>query len=167
MRDSRYFLLYIVMTAAQIILCNFLNLSQYIVLSVLPMLVLCLPIRFEAISSMIIAFLTGLAVDFWSDGMLGLTSLALVPLAAVRRQIIVLVFGEEVYSRGENINMRRQGIVKMSLGILIASAAYFLIFVTVDGAGTNGFWFNVMRILLSTLVSTLVSVLLVSQFDTD
>lgn len=167
MRDSRYFLLFLILVVAQILLNDFLNLSQYLVLSILPMLILCLPIRFGTISTMIIAFLTGFAVDFFSSGMIGMTSLALVPLALMRRGIIVLVFGEEVYSRGENISMRRQGVLKMGLGILIASAVFFTILIAVDLAGTHSFWFFLLKLALSCLVSTIVSVFLSAQFDTD
>ena len=167
MRDSRYFLLFVILVIAQILLNDFLNLSQYLVLSILPMLILCLPIRVGTLSTMIIAFITGFAVDFFSSGMIGMTSLALVPLGLMRRGIVVLVFGEEVYSRGENISMRRQGVLKMGLGILISSAVFFAVLLMVDSAGTHSFWFYALKLFLSCLVSTIVSIFLSAQFDTD
>lgn len=167
MRKPGFFIIYTLLVLVQILLCNFLNLSQYMVLSLLPALVLSLPIRYGNIAAMIVAFITGFAVDFFSTGMMGLTSLALVPVAAARNGIISLVFGEELFSRGEDISVRRQGVPKMLLAFVMASALYFIVFVWADNAGTTSLGFNLLRVLLSSVISALVSVFISSEISAD
>jgi len=106
---------------------------------------------------MLIAFVTGFFVDFFTHGILGLTICALLPVAFCREWIIRLVFGNEVFSRGEDVNIERQGIAKVSLASLIATALFFLIYIWVDGAGTRPMNFNIIRFVLSCVVSMLVS----------
>lgn len=167
MRDGRFFLVFLILAVAQTILSNFLNLSHYLVLSFLPMLILLLPVHIGNVAGMITAFVLGFLVDLFSGGVPGLTSLALVPLAAVRHGIITLVFGEEVYARGENVTLRRQGVPKMALAILISCAVFFIVFIWADSAGTLGFWFCILKILLSSLVSTVVSMMLAGVLTSE
>jgi hypothetical protein len=77
----------------------------------------------------------------------------------------VLVFGNEVYSRGEEISVKKQGLVKMILSLLIATAIFFAIYVWVDAAGTRSFGFNLLRWFLSTLISAPVQLLLSGLLD--
>lgn len=132
---------------------NYLNLSQYLMIAFLPAMILCIHIDKGDIYSMIVAFITGFIVDFFVGGMLGLTSLALVPVALARRGIIRLVFGQEVFSRVENISIRRQGIGKMALGITMATALFLLVYIWADGAGTRPLWVNILKLALSLLAS--------------
>jgi len=82
MRHDR-FLTYTIIVIAQMLICNYLHLSHYVTVSILPVAILCLPSRVESIPAMLIAFATGLAVDLLSDGLTGLNTLALVPVAAM------------------------------------------------------------------------------------
>ena len=86
MKNGRFILLYLVLTLVQILLCNFFGLSRYMLVSVLPVLILMLPLGTGSIIAMLIAFATGFAVDIFSNGMLGITPLALVPVAFSRRR---------------------------------------------------------------------------------
>ena len=89
----KYFLLFL----AQVAVWNYFNFSQYIFVVFLPALILCLPLGRGPIRTMIIAFLTGLAADFLVTGQLGMASFALVPVALMRRSVVRLVFGSELY----------------------------------------------------------------------
>ncbi len=155
---TAFFWTYLALVAAQVILGNFLNLSPYVVLCFLPAMILCLPARMSQPVVMVTAFLTGLAVDFTTHGILGLTASALVLTAFCRNFIISLVFGDEVIARRENVSVRKQGLPKVALGILLCSAVFFAAYVWIDAAGTRSFGFNFLRTLLSTLLGTLVSI---------
>lgn len=159
MKKGRFILLYLTLLVAQIIICNYFSLSNYVLISVLPILILVLPHRMNTILVMLIAFVSGLAVDFFSTGMLGITSLALVPVALNRRILMALVFGDELVSREEETTVDRVGILKASLMALISCAIYFLVYIWADSAGTVGFWPAAGRFLLSVVVSTPVCVL--------
>ena len=50
--------------------------------------------------------------------------------------------------------MGKQGMAKVALCILLCSAIFFAIYAWIDAAGTRSFGFNLLRTVLSTLVST-------------
>lgn len=156
----------LLLLAAQILVWNYFNLSQFVLLTFLPVMILCLPVKVKTIPALLIAFAVGMAVDFFSSGILGMTCAALLPVAFCRRTIITLVYGEEVFSRGENISSRRQGPFKMTLGITMATALFMLVYIWIDGAGIRPFWFNLVRFFCSLIASVAVS-LFVAGLLTD
>lgn len=158
MKDYRFAILFLVFLIAQIVLCNFFGLTRYLLISVLPLLILMLPLSVGSVPAMLIAFVMGFTVDFFSNGMLGITSLALVPVGLVRSLVVSIVFGNEKSARGEEITVDRLGIPKISLASLILCSLYFIVFVWADSAGTASFWSALLRIILSVLVSTPVCV---------
>jgi len=149
----KYFLLFL----AQVAVWNYFNFSQYIFVVFLPALILCLPLGRGPIRTMIIAFLTGLAADFLVTGQLGMASFALVPVALMRRSVVRLVFGSELYARGEELSFHRQGWQKFLLCIVILTAVYLVIHLWVDGAGMYPLGFNALKFGISLLVSSAVS----------
>jgi hypothetical protein len=158
MKRGQFTLVFLLMLVAQALLNNYFGLARYVLISVLPVLILMLPHRMGTIVAMLVAFASGLAVDFFSTGMLGISSLALVPVALVRGLVLNLVFGEEYSSRDEELSLDRFGLTKMALAILILSAMFFLVYIWADSAGTVGFWPAALRWLLSVIVSTPVCV---------
>lgn len=159
MKQYRFVIVFALLVLVQIVLCNFLNLSRFVVLSYLPVLVLMLPLRWNDIPMMAFAFGLGFLVDFFSTGMLGLTSLALTPVALARGGIVASMFGDELGAREGELGLSRFGIPKFVLATLLLCAIYFLVYVWADSAGTMGFWQCALRFLLSVLVSTPVCIL--------
>lgn len=164
---TRFWLIYLLILAADILLGNFLNAGPWICITLLPVLVLCLPVGYGGPAAMGIAFATAFAADFFTHGILGLNVMALLPAAFSHRWIISLVFGSEVYARGEDLSLRRQGLPKMMLALLISTALFFAVYVWVDAAGTRSFGFNTLRWLASTLASTLVQGFLTGFLSSD
>lgn len=154
MKGYRYIIVYVILALVQIVLCNFLNLSRFVVLSYLPVLIMLLPLRWNSIPMIAFAFALGFLVDFFSTGMLGLTSLALVPVALARGGIISIMFGDELGAREGELSVSRFGVPKFALATLLLCAIFFLVYVWADSAGTMNFWPCAMRFLLSVLVST-------------
>lgn len=164
MKNYRFILIYIVMVVVQVLLVNFFPLSRYLLVSVLPALILVLPVDTRAIPAMLVSFALGFAVDFFSNGMLGISSLALVPAGLVRGAVIDGVFGDELSSRGDELSVQRLGVPKMVLASLILCSVYFLVYIWADSAGTVPFWPATLRFALSVLVSTPVCVFTVRFF---
>ena len=154
---QRYIFTYLVLVAIQIVFGGLLNLSQYVVLFFLPAMILTLPITHSTPRLLLIAFCTGLAVDFFTNGVLGLTVCALLPVAFVRNWLIRLVFGTELLSRQEDISIHKQGPAKVLLAILLATTLFFLIYIPVDCAGTRPAGFMALRMLISIILSTAIS----------
>ena len=160
MSRNHFFLTYFLMLVLQILICNYLNLSPYLMLTILPVMILMLPIRFGTLFAMILAFVSGLAVDYLSEGVIGLNALALVPVALTRKGIIYLVFGSEFFARKEDISLRKHGALKMSVAIILSLALFLLIYIWADGASMRPFLFNLVRFAVSLVAGWLLSLLL-------
>ena len=126
---QRYFLTWIILMVIQILLGGLLNLSQYVVLCFLPVMIMSLPITMSTAVLMLIAFATGFVVDLFTNGLLGLSICALVPVALCRNWLIRLVCGTELLSRQEDISIHKQGPAKVLLSILLANILYFAVYV--------------------------------------
>ena len=115
MKISQNFgILYTLMVIGQIILCNYAQLGPYILLSMLPAMVLCIPTSVNTITCMLIAFASGLSVDWLSEGLLGLNTAAILPVALARKSIIKVFMGEDLISRGDSFSYRKNGFAKIS-----------------------------------------------------
>ena len=145
MRKPEFWIVYVLLLLAQLLLSNYFHVTPYIMLTILPVMVLCISIRVGTVGAMLIAFATGLAVDWLSEGVLGLNALALTPVAFLRNPIIRLVFGSEVFARGEDFSLQRSGFGKVSLALLLAQSAFLLVYIWADGAGLRPLWFNAAR----------------------
>lgn len=167
MKQTGFIFSYVILLVLQICICNFFRISPYVVLSILPVMILLIPVRKGTIFALVTAFLTGLAVDLLADGLLGLNILALVPVAFARRGIIRLVFGEEIFARQEDISIRRQGVWKMSVAIIMAQALFMLIYVWADGAGTRPFWFGLARFGASLVAGYLISLIVANILTSE
>lgn len=157
MRNTYLVVEVLLLMLLQIVFWNFLNLSQLVVLCFLPAIILCLPIDTRPVISMLLAVAISFIVDFFSHGVMGLTAVALLPVAYLRPFIIRLVFGSELFARDEDISFARQGVMKMMLAVSICTILFFIIYVWVDSAGTRTGIFNLARLVLSSIVSILVS----------
>lgn len=155
---KRRTLLYLLLFLAQAALWNYFNFSQYLTVVFLPAMIFCLPVTHSPVRTMVTAFLTGLALDFIVSGQLGLTSFALVPAALLRRPVIRLVFGSEVFARGEELSFRRQGWQKFVPALFLLTAVFLLPYIWVDNAGMRPFWFGAAKFAVSLAVSGTVSV---------
>jgi len=160
MKQGQYYLTLLILTVAQVLICNYLHLSHFVYLSLLPATILLIPIRFSTLSALLIAFICGMAVDLMGDGVLGLNTFALLPVALLRFSIIRLVCGEEIFARKEDISMARQGVLKISSCLVIAQAIFLLLYIWADGAGTRPMWFNTIRFSASLLAGYILSLVI-------
>ena len=166
MRRSFVFV-YIMLLAVQMLLSDFVRISPYVTLTILPVMVLCIPVKVPTSLTMIIAFATGLAVDFFSDGVLGLNALALVPVALLRNPILGLVMGNEILEKKEGFSMAKAGFGKVSTAILMVQALFLIIYILADGAGTRPLSFNAIRFAISLIAGYLLSLFVVGFLAPD
>lgn len=167
MKQYNFFLTYALLVIIQMVICNYFHLSSYVFLSILPVMVLCIPIRISTPAALLIAFATGFLVDLLSEGLLGINTLSIVPVAFLRKVIIQLVFGEEVFARNEDFSIKKSGLGKVTIALLIAQGLFLLIYILADGAGTRPFSFNLLRFVLSLVAGYAVSILLVDTLAPD
>ncbi len=160
MKTVQHFsILYILLVIAQAIICNYFRLGPYISLSLLPVLILCLPVRKSTSLTMIIAFVTGLGVDFLSEGLLGLNTLALLPVALLKKPVVRITMGAEAFEKDEPFNLRYEGFGKIFLAVILVQSVFLIMYITADGAGIRPFWFNLSRFAASLLCNSIFSML--------
>jgi hypothetical protein len=91
---------------------------------------------------MLIAFASGLAVDWLSEGLIGINAAAIVPVALARKTIAKIFFGEDLLSRKDSFSFNKYGVAKISAAILTSLTIFLAIYIMLDGAGTRETWFN-------------------------
>lgn len=160
-------LTYILMVIVQMFICNYFNFSMYVTMSILPAIILCVPLSVSTILTMVIAFATGLATDVFSDAVLGLNAMSLVPVALARKYIIRTFIGEETVERQESFSIRKNGIGKVSAAIALGELIFFAIYIIMDGAGTRPVWFNISRLCASMAASYILSLIAIRMLSSE
>ena len=153
-----FFIRYFLLLAAQILLCGYFHLTPYIMLSILPAMVLCIPTRIGTTPAMVIAFLSALAVDFLAEGLPGINALALVPVAFCRKTLCGLIFGSELLVREDSFSIAKYGALKVIFAISVVQALFLLVYLWADGGGARPLGFNLLRFVCSLAAGILLSV---------
>ena len=168
MRSTQNFgLLFSLMLVCQIMLCNFSPLGPYVILSMLPAMILCVPLTVSTIGCMFIAFASGLTVDWLSEGLVGLNAAALIPVALMRKGIIRIYFGEDLIDRGDSFSFNKFGTAKVSAAILTSLTLFLIAYVILDGAGTRPLWFNLASFGASMICNWILSLLVTHILTPD
>lgn len=167
MKKTGFWLIYLLLLVAQLLLSTYANFTPYVMVTLLPVMVLCIPIRVGTTLAMLIAFASGLAVDALSEGILGINALALVPVAFARFGIIRLIFGGELFAREEDFSVHRSGFWKVAIAVVLSTALFLLVYIWADGAGTRPLLFNALRFAGSLAASTALSFLAIDPLAPD
>lgn len=165
--SANSFLTYLVFVVLQLVMTNYFHLSQFVTLTILPALVLCLPLEIGTFWAMIIAFATGFSVDLLAEGVVGLNTFALVPVAFLRKTIISAVLGEDIVNRHGEFTFRKHGVMKTTAITAMGLILFLIFFIGADGAGMRPFWFNLVRFLASTICSLILCLGVVKTLNTD
>lgn len=168
MKTSQNFgLIYFLLLICQIVLCNYCNLGPYIMLTMLPAMILCIPLSISTPFCMLIAFASGLAVDWLAEGVIGLNASAAVPVALLRKPVIRIFFGNEIIERGSSISLKKSGAAKVSAALFICLAVFLSLYIILDGAGTRPVWFNLTRAGLSLVANLILSLIVANILTPD
>ena len=150
--------LFILFLLGQVLISHLFQTGPWCVLTLLPVLVFCLPTSRSTLHLMLIAFVSGLAVDFLADGLVGLNAFSLVPVALVRRFMLVRFFNEELVLRGETLSWRKGGLLRILGCVLLCTALFLLLYVAVDAAGQRAFLSCLSTFAISLAADLLLSV---------
>ena len=160
-------ILYILLVIGQVILCNYSQFGPYILLTMLPAMVLCIPPSISTITGMLIAFASGLAVDWLSEGLIGLNAAAILPVALMRKGIIKIFMGEDIISRGDRFSYRKNGFAKISAANSVCLITFLAIYIILDGAGTRPTWFCITKGAVSFILNFLLAIIVTNILSPD
>lgn len=149
---------FILLLVIQIILSSVLNLSQFVMLTILPTMILFLPTEKNTESTLFLAFAVGLITDFLSNGMIGLTAASILPVAFARTFVMRLIFGSELFVRNDNLSISRQGLPKIFTAILILTAIFLFTFILLESSGTRRLSLCAIKFAASLLLSSGLSI---------
>ena len=168
MKVSQHFgILYCLLLIGQLVLCNYGALGPYIMLTMLPAMIMCIPTTISTATCMLIAFASGLAVDWLSEGLLGLNAAAAVPVALLRNGAIKIFLGEDLITRGDRFSIKKNGLFKITVMMFTALVVYLGIYIFLDGAGTRPTWFNFTRLGVSTICCLALSMIVINILSPD
>lgn len=162
-----YAAIYLMLLMIQMVICNYFRLGPYVLVSVLPAMVLCIPLRYSTLSAMLIAFFTGLCVDLLAEGLIGLNTVALVPVAYVRRGLCRLIFGDELIERGNDFSIDKNGISKVIFAVTLSNALFLVIYIAADGGEAMPVAFNLIKFIISLAVAILLSIIITDVSKPD
>lgn len=165
--NHNFWILYFLLVIVQIIICNYCRFTPYLTLSLLPAAVICIPTGIGNITGMLIAAASGLAVDFFSEGIIGLNMAALVPVAFIRRGLIELLFGKDIIIREDLFSIEKNGLGKVAASVFIIHSLYLAIYIFLDGAGTRTPVFNLCRYACSIMPGLLLGLLTVNILNKE
>ena len=161
MRNGKFIIIYVVLLIAQIALSGLLDFTQLFTPALLPAMILCLPLGTGTPVTLLIAFVSGFVIDFFSGGVLGLTCTAILPVALLKDIFLKICFDNETYSRMNDLSVKKLGLGRILICALMMTALFLLIYVWIDGAGTRPFIFNFGRFFISTITNVLLSIVVV------
>ena len=167
MKNQFFGILYFLLVIGQMILCTYSQFTPYVVLSMLPAMILCMPLTVRTPLCMIIAFASGLAVDWLAEGLIGINAASLVPVALARKTIIRVFLGEDLIARNDSFTFKKNGFGKISIALFVALSIFFGIYVILDAAGTLPASFNLIRFSASVASSLILSLIVTSVLTPD
>lgn len=154
---NNFFIIFVVLVLVQTVICNYCSLSPYLMLSILPVLIFCMPTRIGTTAAMFIAFGVGLAVDLLAEGVIGLNIIALVPVAYVRRRVYGFVFGEELLERNDDFVFNSSTLSKVIFGLTLVQSLFLVIYILSDGSAVRTAGFCALRFGVSLVFGVLLS----------
>ena len=167
MKNQHFGILYFLMVIGQMVICNYFHFTPYVVLSMLPAMILCMPLTIRTSTCMIIAFASGLSVDWLAEGLIGINAASLVPVALARKTIIRIFLGEDLIARSDSFTFKKNGIGKISTALVTALSVFFGLYVILDSAGTQPTSFNLIRFAASVAASFILSLLVTAVLTPD
>ena len=167
MKTQNFGLLFFMMVLGQMVLCNFAGFSPFITLTMLPAMIVCVPLTVSTPLCLLLAFATGLSVDWLSEGLIGINAASLVPVALMRKPLIRFFLGEDLITRSDSFSFRKNGIGKISLVLIVSLLIFLGIYVFLDGAGTRPTWFNLTRMGLSLLCNYVLAIIVTNILTVD
>lgn len=156
----KYFYIAIVLLVCQIVLGGYLNIMPILYIAFFAQLFLLLPHAMDRGITLVYAFIYGICIDLLADGVLGLNGAALVAMAYLRTPILKLVLSRANIENNESLPLTSKYIElpKLVLISILCHLIFFSVYVLLDSAASFTLLYTVMKILLCTVVNSIISV---------
>ncbi len=158
----KYIVFGIIMLIAQILISDFVNIWPLLYITIFPLFVISIPLSVNRSLYMLIAFLYGLCIDIFADGVIGLNAAALVAMAYPRLFFAKLVLSKANVESLENqsLTSRLIELPKYSLIVLFEYSAFFLVYSILDSYGNVPLSFALIRFATCIIVNTILTIII-------
>lgn len=160
-QNLKYLTLGALMVVCQILLSEYVNIWPVLYIAIFPQFIILLPPAMNRSLYMIVAFLLGLCIDIFADGVLGLNAASLVAMAYARP--VALKF---TLSKGNLDNMEGQPITPKTVDIpkiiminVLMLSVFFTTYILLDSAATFTFLYTLLKIALCVAVNGVITII--------
>ncbi len=150
----KYILLFIALALLQVFLLGNINLGAYINPLVYVAFVVLLPMGMRPLWILLSGLAMGVTMDFLL-ATAGLNTIAMLATAFVRKPVMMLMVGKETVGDGGTPCSARIGAGKFIRYCAALVLIHCIVFFIFEAFGLYGFLFTLLKILLSTVVTTL------------
>ena len=165
MNKSRSIIFFVLVFLLQLAISNYVNLGPWVTLSLIPFLILQLPMQRTPHVVLLSSFGLGLLLDWLSAGVLGLNAFAAVMAAAPRRLLYRRILNNDRHDETWIPLLRDAGIGKYLKYLLILTAIYLAAYILLDCVSIRPIGFILVKFVASTLASTALGLLLAYAFQ--
>lgn len=155
---------FILLILVQVFVLNNMNLGGYVNPYIYVLFILLLPVNMNKSILLILAFLTGLTIDYFGNT-LGLHAAATVLLAFARPGVINMFFQNIEFVGDEEPGLNKIGLNGFLRYTFVLVLIHHSMLFILEVFSLNDFLFTIYRILLSSLVSTVVIMIIILLFS--
>lgn len=157
----KYITLGAIIVICQIMLGEYVNIWAMLYIAIFPQFIILLPPSINRSLYMVIAFLFGLSIDLFSDGVLGLNAAALVAMAYTRPIVLRLTLPRASFDNYENVPLipRTVEIPRLLLINAIMLAVFFTVYIMVDSAVSFSLGYTILKLLLCVTANTILAII--------
>lgn len=145
------------MLVIQLLICNYVNISPFIYIYIIPIIILFLPYKFKSFVIMPIAFVIGLTIDVFGSGIPGMNAAALTAMAALRPFFLSLVINEKNVNKNDSPTPMEIGIWNYLIYTILSFFIFFAIYVLLDNMSFKPLLFNTLRVVIGTVINAILA----------
>lgn len=146
----KYITLGVLVIICQILVSEYVNIWAVLYIAVFPQFIILLPPTINRSAYMLIAFVLGLGIDLFADGVLGLNAAALTAMAYLRPSILKFTLPKASFENYDNQPLipRTVEIPKLVLMNVLMLTIFFTVYVLLDSAASFSFGYTLFKIFL-------------------
>lgn len=157
----RYLALAALMVVCQILLSEYVNIWAILYIAIFPQFIILLPPSMNRSLHLIVAFLLGLCIDFFADGVLGLNAAALVAMAYTRPFFLKLTLSKGNMDNAEGLPLtpKTVEIPKLIMLNTLMLAVFFTAYILLDSAAGFSLWYTLLKIGICVAVNSIITII--------
>ena len=153
-------LFFVLLFILQLVISDYVHLGPWVTLTLIPLLIICIPLSRSPHAVLLIAFALGLGLDILSDGVPGLNAFAAVLAAAPRKFFYRILVNADRQDKTEVPKIREVGLLKYLKYLGVITALYLAAYILVDCVSFRPPLFLLGQFLISWVASTALCLLL-------